>query len=67
MGNERASGEGFLTVQEVAAILRVNHKTVREAVRTGAMPSVRLGRTIRIPGGVIASMLKQARVVPPEG
>lgn len=39
----------FLTVEEAAALLRVNHKTLREAIRRNDVPGVvRLGRTLRI-------------------
>jgi len=39
----------MLTVEEAAAFLRVNRKTLYEAVRLGSVPGVvRLGRTIRI-------------------
>lgn len=65
--DEGSTARAFYTVDEVAAILRVNHKTVREALRDGAIPHVRLGRTIRIPAAVITSMLKQGHAVPPEG
>ena len=41
--------EDFLTVDEVAALLRCNRKTVYEAVSRKALPGVvRLGRVIRI-------------------
>lgn len=38
----------YLTVAEVAAILRVNRGTVYEMVSRGDLPSVRVGRKIRI-------------------
>ncbi|MDC0708770.1 helix-turn-helix domain-containing protein [Stigmatella sp. ncwal1] len=38
-----------LTVEEAAAFLRVNRKTLYEAVRLGSIPGViRIGRSIRI-------------------
>jgi len=38
-----------LTVEELAEFLRVNHKTVREAIARGEIPGVRrIGTTIRI-------------------
>ena len=38
-----------LTVEEAAALLRVNRKTLYEAIQTSALPGViRLGRSIRI-------------------
>ncbi|AGC44556.1 hypothetical protein MYSTI_03244 [Myxococcus stipitatus DSM 14675] len=39
----------FLTVDEAAALLRVNRKTLYEAIRLGQVPGVvRIGRTLRI-------------------
>jgi excisionase family DNA binding protein len=39
----------FLTVDEAAALLRVNRKTLYESIRLGQVPGVvHLGRTIRI-------------------
>jgi excisionase family DNA binding protein len=33
---------------EVAAMLRVNQRTVQEWIRTGALPALRYGRVLRI-------------------
>ena len=55
----------MLTIAEVAAILGVNHKTVRAAIASGQLPSFRIGRVIRVPRAVIASLVTQGRVVPP--
>ncbi|WP_342378124.1 helix-turn-helix domain-containing protein [Myxococcus stipitatus] len=42
-------GSDFLTVEEAAALLRVNRKTLYEAIRLGQVPGVmRLGRVLRI-------------------
>lgn len=39
----------FLTVEEAAELLRVNRKTLYEAIRLGQVPGVaRLGRILRI-------------------
>lgn len=39
----------FLTVDEAAALLRVNRKTLYESIRLGQIPgTVRLGRVLRI-------------------
>jgi excisionase family DNA binding protein len=51
-GAERASAPALppvLTVDEAARLLRVNRKTLYDAVRAGEVPGVvRLGRSIRI-------------------
>ncbi|NTX35402.1 helix-turn-helix domain-containing protein [Myxococcus llanfairpwllgwyngyllgogerychwyrndrobwllllantysiliogogogochensis] len=42
-------GPEFLTVKEAAKLLRVNRKTLYEAIRLGQVPDiVRLGRVLRI-------------------
>lgn len=44
-----ASNEAVLTVEEAALILRISRPSAYEAVRTGQIPSVRVGRRILIP------------------
>jgi excisionase family DNA binding protein len=44
-----SSAPAFLTVEEAAELLRVNRKTLYEAIRLGQVPGVaRLGRILRI-------------------
>ncbi|MFB1484199.1 helix-turn-helix domain-containing protein [Corallococcus sp. RDP092CA] len=44
-----AAAPEFLTVEEAAALLRVNRKTLYEAIRLGQVPGIaRLGRVLRI-------------------
>jgi len=38
----------MLTVNEVANILRVEHKTVRSLIKSGKLKAIRLGRVLRI-------------------
>lgn len=39
----------FLTVEEAAALLRVNRKTLYESIRLGQMPGVvRIGKSLRV-------------------
>ena len=48
-----------LTVDEAAAILRVNRKTLYEAVRLGTIPGVvRIGRNIRISRSTLLGWLQ---------
>lgn len=42
------NGETFLTVAEVATVLRLNQQTVRNWIDAGQLPSVRVGRRVRI-------------------
>lgn len=48
---ERASGASatqFLTVAEVAALMRVSKMTVYRLVHNGELPAVRVGRSFRV-------------------
>ncbi len=45
--HEPENGDSIMTVNEVADLLRVNRKTIYEAVRLDEIPHVRLGRSIR--------------------
>lgn len=40
--------ESFLTVAEVAEILRLNQQTVRNWIDAGTLPAIRVGRRVRI-------------------
>jgi excisionase family DNA binding protein len=46
-----------LKVCEAAAILRVGHNQLYQAVACGELPAVRIGRTIRIPKAALADLL----------
>ncbi|HWD70491.1 MAG TPA: helix-turn-helix domain-containing protein [Solirubrobacteraceae bacterium] len=40
--------ESFLTVAEVADLLRLNQQTVRNWIDAGTLPAIRVGRRVRI-------------------
>ena len=40
--------ESFLTVAEVAEILKLNQQTVRNWIDQGSLPALRVGRRVRI-------------------
>jgi excisionase family DNA binding protein len=40
--------ESFLTVAEVAALLKLNQQTVRNWIDAGSLPAIRVGRRVRI-------------------
>jgi excisionase family DNA binding protein len=42
------SGSQFLTVAEVASLMRVSKMTVYRLVHTGELPAVRVGRSFRV-------------------
>jgi len=48
-----------LTVQEVATFLRLKRSTAYELVKQGVIPSVRLGRQIRVPKNRLLKFLEQ--------
>jgi excisionase family DNA binding protein len=48
----------FLTVAEVAAIMRVSKMTVYRLVHSGEMPAVRVGRSFRVPESAVDDYLR---------
>lgn len=46
-----------LTIEETAAILQLGRNTVYAAVRSGEVPSIRVGRRYLVPTARLASML----------
>lgn len=53
------SSESFLTVAEVAEILRLNQQTVRNWIDAGSLPAVRVGRRVRIRRTDLDSIIEQ--------
>ena len=47
----------FLTVAEVAELMRVSAMTVYRMVQSGELPAVRFGRSYRIPEAAAAEMV----------
>jgi excisionase family DNA binding protein len=56
------SNARFMTVAEVAEVLRVSKMTVYRLVHSGEMPAVRFGRSFRVPEEAVAQYLKSAKV-----
>lgn len=52
----------FLTVQEVAELMRVSKMTVYRMVHAGELPAVRFGRSYRVPVNAVESYLRSAVV-----
>ena len=50
----------FLTVAEVAAIMRVSKMTVYRLVHSGELTSVRVGRSFRVPEHAVHDYLRGA-------
>jgi excisionase family DNA binding protein len=51
----------FLTVAEVAAIMRVSKMTVYRLVHGGELAAVRVGRSFRVPEPAVREYLAEAR------
>ena len=57
-----------LTVEEAADCLRISRGSAYEGIRTGEIPHVRIGRTIRVPRHLLLTFLGAALLTedPPE-
>lgn len=63
MAQERALSEvRFLTVAEVAAIMRVSKMTVYRLVHAAELPAVRVGRSFRVPEQAVHDYLRDSYV-----
>ena len=49
----------FLTVAEVAEIMRVSKMTVYRLVHSGELPAIRFGRSYRVPESAVADALQR--------
>ncbi len=52
----------FLTVAEVAALMRVSKMTVYRLVHSGEMTAVRVGRSFRVPEKAVHDYLRDAYI-----
>ena len=59
-GGERLSEVRFLTVAEVAALMRVSKMTVYRLVHGGELTAVRVGRSFRVPEHAVHDYLRGA-------
>jgi len=48
----------FLTVAEVAEMMRVSNMTVYRMVHSGELPAIRFGRSFRIPESAVAKAIE---------
>lgn len=59
MAQERQLAEvRFVTVAEVAALMRVSKMTVYRLVHSGELPAVRVGRSFRVPESAVHDYLR---------
>lgn len=54
------AGAKFLTVAEVAAIMRVSKMTVYRLVHSGELPALRVGRSFRVPASAVDDYLRDS-------
>ncbi|MFM6974432.1 MAG: helix-turn-helix domain-containing protein [Agromyces sp.] len=47
----------FLTVAEVAAMMRVSRMTVYRMVHAGDLPAIRFGKSFRVPESAVEAVL----------
>ena len=63
-GSPQAAGRlaevKFLTVAEVASLMRVSKMTVYRLVHTGELTAVRVGRSFRVPEHAVDKYLREA-------
>lgn len=52
----------FLTVAEVAALMRVSKMTVYRMVHAGELPAIRVGRSFRVPEQAVHDYLRSAYI-----
>jgi excisionase family DNA binding protein len=52
----------FLTVAEVAGLMRVSKMTVYRLVNAGTLPAVRVGRSVRVPEQAVNDYLRDSYV-----
>jgi excisionase family DNA binding protein len=57
---EQLSEVRFLTVAEVATVMRVSKMTVYRIVHAGELPAVRVGRSFRVPERAVHDYLQAA-------
>jgi excisionase family DNA binding protein len=58
--NEDMAEVKFLTVAEVAAVMRVSKMTVYRLVHSGELPAARVGRSFRVPESAVNEYLQRS-------
>lgn len=56
----------FLTVAEVADVMRVSRMTVYRLLHSGELPGVRVGRSFRVPQAALDGYLASSALPAPE-
>jgi excisionase family DNA binding protein len=58
--DDRLADVKFLTVGEVAGLMRVSKMTVYRLVHSGELTAVRVGRSFRVPERAVQTYLREA-------
>lgn len=53
----RGTAPRFMTVNEVAEIMRVSKMTVYRLIHGGDMPAIRVGKSFRVPESAVQQMI----------
>ena len=61
-GERPLSEVNFLTVAEVATVMRVSKMTVYRLVHSGHLPAIRVGRSFRVPEQAVHAYLRESYV-----
>ncbi|WP_076466041.1 helix-turn-helix domain-containing protein [Actinomyces mediterranea] len=48
----------FMTVSEVADIMRVSKMTVYRLIHSGEMPAIRVGKSFRVPEAAVGQLIR---------
>lgn len=56
----------FMTVNEVADVMRVSKMTVYRLIHAGELPAIRVGKSFRVPQGAVDQLLESSWETPGE-
>ena len=62
--SQEAGRVRYLTVEEVAEVMRVSKMTVYRLLHSGELPGVRVGRSFRVPQDALDAYLRSSSTVP---
>ncbi len=62
--SQEAGRPRYLTVEEVADVMRVSKMTVYRLLHSGELPGVRVGRSFRVPEDALEAYLRSSATVP---
>ena len=61
--SEQGPRQQYLTVAEVAAVMRVSKMTVYRLLHAGELPGIRVGKSFRVPSDALTAYLRSAATV----